>query len=75
MRGILVGLLLALTGCGSAQWVHPTKTTQQFHEDTAFCQAQAGQAVGNRADPFGELRSQVYGACMRGRGWNLEVQK
>lgn len=67
-------VFVVLAGCGSAHWVHPSKGPQEFHGDLAFCQAQAGQAVGNRNDPFGEMRSQVYGACMRGKGWTLATQ-
>ncbi len=74
---VVLGVGLGLTGC--MVWVHPTKGEQQFHEDSAFCDAQAGQAAagyGGTRDPYGLAatnqslaRDSVFKSCMYGKGW------
>lgn len=41
---VLVGLLsLAITGCVQYGWVHPTKTTAQFHQDKYQCNIESSK--------------------------------
>lgn len=66
----LIALALLLSGC-SATWVHPSKTTQQFHKDRADCAAKAGQASGAN-DPYAVVWRSVFDSCMQGEGWKQE---
>ena len=70
---LLIALLLLGVGC-TTMWVHPRKGEQDFSADSAFCEAQAGQAAGPN-DAFGVIRRRVYGHCMRGKGWKPEEEQ
>ena len=65
----LVAAALWLLGC-SKPWSKPGATPQTFDADSAFCAAQAGQAVG--AEPSRRLWQRVYESCLRGKGYREE---
>lgn len=62
--------VVLVSGCASNQvWHHPGKTSQQFHGDSAQCQAIAGQAGG--ANP--QIQPVPGSGAMAGgfaQGWN-----
>ncbi|HVG02693.1 MAG TPA: hypothetical protein VM842_07355 [Nitrospira sp.] len=67
---LLFTFLVSLTGCSSTQWVHPTKTKDQFTLDYNKCQADIMR------DPKLQqgiqlLVIQATERCVQKQGWRL----
>lgn len=59
-------ILLALAGCASGPWTHPTKGAQEFSIDDFDCR-QAAIVITRPDEPF--TRTGLWESCMRARGW------
>lgn len=67
----VLALVALCTSCAPTLYYHPTKGPREFAQDSASCQATAGQAAGFY-DPYGIVRARVYPQCMYGQGWTKE---
>lgn len=60
----MVLLVWALAACSVTRYEREGASREDFHMDDGQCRAQAGQT------PVGRKASNVYHACMRGKGWH-----
>ncbi len=67
---LLVMALLFTAGCAT-QWVHPTKSDQQWRADYDECQAEAGRAATATAyaSTRNRVRQSALSSCLREKGW------
>ena len=60
---------LSVVGCATT-WEHPFKSEQEWYQDSAECEAMAGQAAqGTTGWASVYVRNSTRDNCLRGRGW------
>ncbi len=70
---LLAMTLLFTAGCAT-EWVHPTKSDQQWQADYDECQAQVSPAAAAATEGYarssrGRVRSKLTNRCLREKGW------
>jgi len=70
IRLIMLSVVLALAGCGSAEWVHPNKGQENFVTDYNACES----AAYNDPKMQGGVKLQIQqyiDRCLAKKGWEL----
>ena len=39
IKVLVVAVVVSLTGCSQSVWVHSSKHTQEFYQDSSYCEA------------------------------------
>jgi hypothetical protein len=77
MRAVFLLCAMAFVAGCTTNWTHPYKHEMGFYEDSAQCEAMAGNG-----DPFSQSynmvsagttagnRNRIFEYCMRGKGWS-----
>ena len=79
---LLLGVLIALTGCAQPLWNKPGASVEDFNVDKYQCmqgaQQQTSSAYINRygggASSGQSTNAPLYNACMNAKGWTLQAQ-